>query len=57
MPASEFLAKSREALNEASERVRKKFGFACTAAMSSLQDIESFCANLSDDAAIKIISI
>jgi uncharacterized repeat protein (TIGR04042 family) len=39
-PLDEFVAKAREALGIASERVRAKYGFACTAAMSQLEMIE-----------------
>jgi uncharacterized repeat protein (TIGR04042 family) len=46
LTAQDFLEKSREALNDASERVRKKFGFSCTAAMASLDEIEHFMSKL-----------
>ncbi len=39
-PLDEFLRLTREALNIASERVRAKFGFACSAAMDQLAEIE-----------------
>lgn len=37
----EFLARANRALTEASERVRKKYGYACSAAQDQLQGIES----------------
>jgi uncharacterized repeat protein (TIGR04042 family) len=40
-PLPEFMAQMREALNTASERVRAKFGFACSMALDQLAQIES----------------
>ena len=37
----DFLEKTRTALGIASERVRAKYGFACSAAMGQLAEIES----------------
>jgi uncharacterized repeat protein (TIGR04042 family) len=39
-PLDDFVARSRLALGLASERVREKFGFACSQAMDQLADIE-----------------
>jgi uncharacterized repeat protein (TIGR04042 family) len=39
-PLAEFVARSREALNIGSERVREKYGFACSAALDQLARIE-----------------
>jgi len=39
-PLPDFLARTREALNIASERVRAKYGFACSAALDQLARIE-----------------
>ena len=39
-PLPDFLDRTREALNIASERVRAKYGFACSAAMDQLARIE-----------------
>ncbi|KXV03050.1 hypothetical protein CR51_19090 [Caballeronia megalochromosomata] len=36
----DFVARSREALNIGSERVREKYGFACSAALDQLARIE-----------------
>ena len=44
--AMEFIDSSRIALTEASERVREKFGFACTAATASLAQIEDWAGDL-----------
>ncbi len=57
IPASEFLEKSRKALTEASDRVRQKFGFSCTAASASLADIEHWAGDLSPEASLTIVHI
>ena len=44
----DFLARSREALGIASERVRAKYGFACSQAMDQLAEIEGTAARFSD---------
>ncbi|MEM8953684.1 MAG: MSMEG_0570 family nitrogen starvation response protein [Verrucomicrobiota bacterium] len=57
LPAGEFLKEARSALNEASERVRAKFGYACTAAASSLSDIETWAGQLPPDTPLTITKI
>lgn len=37
----EFLSRSRNAMNRASDRVAAKYGFACTSAMAQLDQIET----------------
>ncbi|PRY09757.1 MSMEG_0570 family nitrogen starvation response protein [Kineococcus rhizosphaerae] len=39
-PVEEFTARCRTALTEASDRVRARYGMACTAALAQLSDIE-----------------
>lgn len=39
-PLADFMINVREALNIASERVRAKYGFACSAAMDQLSELE-----------------
>jgi len=39
-PLAEFVARSREALTIASERVRQRYGFACSRALGQLEAIE-----------------
>ncbi|ABM37408.1 MSMEG_0570 family nitrogen starvation response protein [Polaromonas naphthalenivorans] len=39
-PLPQFMTQVREALNIASERVRAKFGFACSSAMDQLAQLE-----------------
>jgi uncharacterized repeat protein (TIGR04042 family) len=41
---ADFVARTADALGEASERVRAKFGFACTSAMASEQQISALAA-------------
>jgi len=57
MAVSDFVDRSRKALNEASRRVRAKFGFACTAASSQLAEIEKFTGHYPDDATVRVLSI
>ncbi|MGJ3703015.1 MSMEG_0570 family nitrogen starvation response protein [Variovorax sp. AFSI2.2] len=46
----DFLQHSREALAMASERVRAKYGFACSQAMDQLAEIEHIAARFADAA-------
>lgn len=46
----DFVQRSRTALTAASERVRLKYGFACTSAMATLADIERRAATFTADA-------
>ena len=39
-PADQFLAQAQQALQAASERVRARYGFACTSALESWQRIQ-----------------
>ena len=54
----DFVARSREALGIASERVRAKFGFACSQAMDQLAEIESHAARFDEqpDARVTVMS-
>lgn len=58
-PLDDFVSRAREALNIASERVREKYGFACSAAMDQLAKIEvdakRFMAE--PDARVRIIAL
>jgi len=47
-PLADFLARSRTALNIASERVRAKYGFACASAMDQLARIETAAKAFAD---------
>ncbi|MGO4154141.1 MSMEG_0570 family nitrogen starvation response protein [Cupriavidus sp. YAF13] len=54
---AEFLAIARQALGSASERVRAKYGYACSSAMDQLEQIETtaarFCAQ--PDAMVRVL--
>jgi len=57
-PLTEFMPSVREALHIASERVRAKYGFACSAAMDQLADIEQRAARWATqpDAQIEVLA-
>jgi uncharacterized repeat protein (TIGR04042 family) len=55
--AEEFIALSRTALTEASERVRRKYGFSCTAASASLADIERWAGALPPNTPLTILHV
>ena len=56
-PLAEFVHLTRAALVEASERVRTKYGYACSSAMDQLQAIEAVAARFHDqpDATVQVI--
>ena len=54
-PVSEFVDRSRTMLNIASERVKAKFGFYCSAAMDQLTRIEERASTYSGDATIAVV--
>jgi uncharacterized repeat protein (TIGR04042 family) len=45
----DFMVRTREALAIASERVRAKYGFACSQAMDQLAEIEATARRFSDE--------
>ncbi|WP_138472993.1 MSMEG_0570 family nitrogen starvation response protein [Poseidonocella sp. HB161398] len=47
-PVPDFLARARIAMERASNRVERKYGFACTSAMAQLDAIEARVAALGD---------
>ncbi|AJK48436.1 MULTISPECIES: MSMEG_0570 family nitrogen starvation response protein [Burkholderia] len=55
----DFVARSRESLGIASERVRAKFGYACSAAMDELARIESLAEQFGavPDAAVTVLAL
>ena len=57
MSVAEFLARSREALSAASERVREKYGFACSSAAAQLEAVEEWTRSYERDATIRILHI
>ena len=52
---ADFLARSREALQIASDRVQAKYGRACSLALSQLNRIEATAARFADEAAAKVV--
>jgi len=57
LTAAEFIKSSRLALTEASDRVRAKFGFSCSAAAESLSDIEEWAGALPPETPLTIQKI
>lgn len=57
-PIAEFRNRARTALSIASDRVRAKYGFACSRALGQIERIEEGCRTFDDtaDAAVGIIS-
>jgi uncharacterized repeat protein (TIGR04042 family) len=53
---AEFVRRSRTMLGIGSERVRAKYGYACSAAMDQLQEIEARAAEFSPDAQVTVTS-
>ncbi|MFM0277827.1 MSMEG_0570 family nitrogen starvation response protein [Paraburkholderia sediminicola] len=53
----DFVERARQALGIASERVREKYGFACSAAMDQLAQIERAAERFRDrpEAAVRVI--
>jgi uncharacterized repeat protein (TIGR04042 family) len=48
-PVPDFVARSRTALNIASERVRAKYGYACSSALDQLSQIEAMADRYASD--------
>ncbi len=57
MPVGEFVSRSRRALAEASERVRARYGFACSSAADQLAQIEHFTSTQPGEGRVRILSI
>lgn len=56
-PVPEFLQRSREALNIASERVRAKYGSPCSLALGQLSEIERLAARYAQQAQAQVTVI
>ena len=54
---ADFLDRSSTALHEASERVRAKFGFACTSAAWTKEEIVSAATQFPSDATIRVVAM
>jgi uncharacterized repeat protein (TIGR04042 family) len=59
-PVREFLERATIALEIASDRVRQRYGFACSSAVEQLRELERSEAELSDDerqGTVKIVAL
>ncbi len=56
-PLAEFLERARAGLNEASDRVAAKYGFACSSAMDQLARIEAEAQNQPIDGQVICLSL
>lgn len=56
-PVAELVARTRTALNEASERVRAKFGFYCSSASDQLAAIERTAARFEPFENTRVLSM
>ena len=54
-PLPVFMTEMRNALNVASERVRAKFGFACSMALDQLAAIEAVAQRFDDHAEVEML--
>lgn len=54
-PLPEFMTGIRDALEIASERVRAKFGFACSMAMDQLAEIEAIAAHFDERSEVEML--
>ncbi|MEU0495573.1 MSMEG_0570 family nitrogen starvation response protein [Mycobacterium sp. NPDC006124] len=54
---AEFVDRSATALQEASERVSVKFGFACTSAAATTEQISATATEFPGDATIRIVAM
>lgn len=56
-PLAEFLERARAGLNEASDRVAAKYGFACSSAMDQLAQIEASAQGQPADGQVICLSL
>lgn len=54
---ADFRDRSATALGIASDRVRARFGFACTSAAATLADIDDLAATYAADAAVTVLRL
>jgi uncharacterized repeat protein (TIGR04042 family) len=54
-PLPQFMSQMREALHTASERVRAKFGFACSMALDQLAAIEAMAARFDERSEVEML--
>ena len=53
----EFMERTQTALEIASERVRQRYGFACSSALDQLRELESSSARLSDEERLGSVTV
>lgn len=56
-PVAEFLDRATTALTTASERVRAKYGMACTSALAQLDDLATRAARYAPDAPVHVLGL
>lgn len=58
-PLADFLSITEQALNQASERVRQKYGYACSSAMDQLNRIQQTAKHFANesDATVTVLRI
>ena len=56
-PVAEFLSRAGAALTTASDRVRAKYGMACTSALAQLDDLTARAARYSPDAPVRVLRL
>lgn len=56
-PVAEFLDRATTALTTASERVRAKYGMACTSALAQLDDLATRAARYAPDAPVRVLGL
>lgn len=56
-PVADFRERAATALGIASERVRARFGFACTSAAASLADIDALAASCPDRSTVTVLRL
>jgi uncharacterized repeat protein (TIGR04042 family) len=54
-PVLDFVSRSRTALNIASDRVRQKYGYACSSALDQLKAIESTASKFNDHEGASVV--
>ncbi len=57
MTVEAFIARSQVAFHEASERVRERYGYACTSALSQLTQIERLASRYQPGDCVTIASL
>ena len=56
-PVSDFVGRTTAALDEAAERVRARFGFACTSAMAQRDEICQTAGGFPVDAVVRVLAM